>query len=332
MMTMRGRLAGFAMVLGLSVLGMTRPACAEYVFTVFDGPGDNGGGTTVNAINNNGAVVGFSTSGSGTVLTNFIRNPNGSLPTLNIANDPMAMANGINDSNQVVGVTGGDAFALTNNLFFLPKVNGTTSSEVALGLNNNGTIVGQYTDSGTGATPGFLYKNGVFTTLNPTINAQVTNAQGVNSANQVTGFYSIDGVHQHGFLYDLNTNSYKLLADPNVNDLLLTQFLGINDKGLAVGYYQTASTNSQQGFLYNIATSTYTFLDAPGAANLNGTSITQITGINNSDQISGFYVDANGRQRGFVASPVPEPGSIALFGVGIVGIAAFVRRKRPMTR
>ena len=66
-------------------------------------------------------------------------------------------------------------------------------------------------------------------------NASVTNAHGVNNNGLVVGFYSTDGVHQHGFTYDIKTAAYKLLADPFVGNLELTQFLGINDNNQAVG-------------------------------------------------------------------------------------------------
>jgi len=61
----------------------------------------------------------------------------------------------------------------------------------------------------------------------------------VNNEGEVVGFYSIDGLHQHGFLFNDVTDTYQLLADPNVVNVELTQFLAINDEGQAVGYYQT---------------------------------------------------------------------------------------------
>ena len=102
---------------------LSTPAWADSMqFTNFDGPGNNGGGTTVNAINNNGAVVGFSTNNASTptLFTNFIRNPNGTFTTLNVNNDPLANANGINDNNVVVGASNNNAFSLGTTFTTLP--------------------------------------------------------------------------------------------------------------------------------------------------------------------------------------------------------------------
>jgi hypothetical protein len=115
-----------------------------------------------------------------------------------------------------------------------------------------------------------------FTTLNPVV-----------SALAVTGFYSTDGTHSHGFLFNSGTASYTLIADPNVPNFVFSQLLGINDKGIVVGYYGTTNI-CQHGFLYDIATGQYTFLDDPNQAVINGVSVTQITGISDSGEITGF--------------------------------------------
>ena len=131
-----------------------------YNFTSFDSPGNNGGGTTVNGINNAGDVIGFSSdnAASPTLLTNFIRNPDGTFNVLSTGGDPLAMANGVNNSREVVGGTSnGSAFLFAGgSLTILPSVNGTTASQTAFEINNAGQIVGQYTDNATDTTPGYL--------------------------------------------------------------------------------------------------------------------------------------------------------------------------------
>ena len=322
--------AGLAALVAL----MSSTARADlYQFTNFDGPGQNGGGTTVNAINNNGAVVGFSSDNAmtPTLLTNFIRNPGGTFTTLNVNNDPLANANGINDNGVVVGLSNNNAFSLdskTNVFTVLPPAKpGDTGMETAFGINKAGTIVGQFTQNSTDTQPGFVLANGKFTTFQATGTSTVTNVQNINNNGLAIGFYSADGVHQHGFTYDTGTQTLAPLADPIVANLVLTQFLGVNDAGLAVGYYQT-NDGSQHGFLYNLNTHMYNFLDDPNAAK-SGFSITQITGINDANQIAGFYIDAaTGLQRGFEANPVPEPSSMLLAGLGLTSSLAYARLQR----
>ena len=89
---------------------------------------------------------------------------------------------------------------------------------------------------------------------------------------------------------------------------------------------------TRDGALFNTSTKAYTFLDDPSAA-LSGVSITQITGVNDSGEIAGFYVDATtGLQRGFVAAPsasaVPEPGAFGLMLGSLLPLLAAGRRLR----
>ena len=267
-----------------------------------------------------------------TLFTNFTRGAGGLFSILNLGS-PLAMANGVNAAGTVVGGSNNFAFLLSGaNLTTLPPVNNTTVAEIAFGVNDGGLVVGQFTDGNTDTTPGFVLAGGKYTILNPTPNATVTNAQGVNNLGLVTGFYSLDGVHQHGFFYNSTTQQFSLPPDPNVPNLVLTQFLGINDNGLAVGYYQLPD-GSQHGFLYNTATQGYLFLDDPNAAT-SGLSITQITGVNDAGEIAGFYVDAaTGIQRGFIATPAlanpaPEPGTLSLLLGALLLVAGRFRMNR----
>ena len=347
----RSTLSGLALGAAL-VLPLAQAAQAQYKFTNFDGPvrttaGATLAATTVNGISNSGAVVGFTADGNG-VFTNFSGTP-GALATLNLSGT--ANANGINTSKQIVGANGTNAFTLNSispadTPLPMPAVNGTTISEVGFGINDSGVIVGQYADGNTGTTPGFVDVNGAYTILNPVApvnGALVVNAQGINNNGLVTGFYATNNnaTDQHGFLFNTKTNGYTLLPDPSTaktanGNLALTQFLGINDTGEAVGYYQTKDTGSQFGFLFNTATDAYTLLDDPLAAPFNGTQITQITGINDAGTIAGFYVDANGAQRGFVGAPVPEASTMVSLGVllalGVGGLAWTARKRRVLSQ
>jgi hypothetical protein len=302
--------------LGLAALGFTActsmsstppiEASTRFDFTSFDGPG--GGSTTVNGMNDDGDVVGFTmaTSGSATVNTNFVRHPDGTFTTLSIS-DPAASANGINNAGTIVGVANSAAFVLPNagQLAALSPFGATTSG--AFGINAGGVVVGQFAKSAT-VSPGFVDAGGAFAEIDPTAASIMTFAQTINADGTVAGFYSEDGTTQHGFTYDSASKVVALVADPSTpriqaSALVLTQLLSINGRSQVAGYYQTTD-NSQYGLVYDVADGTYVFLDEPQAAPFNGVQTTQITGIDDANELAGFYIDATGAQHGFVATPM----------------------------
>jgi uncharacterized membrane protein len=292
----------------------------RFQFLNFDGPtpGTNAAtGTNANGIANSGTSVGFTIDNDGN-LHNFTVNPLRStkLQLLNINGSTKAMAFGVNSSGVVVGTDGnGNAFYLSRGVVktFIPTGG---SSATAFGINDNGTIVGQYVNGG--ATPGFIRVNGkTFITINAPSGPNTVNAQGINNKGLVVGFYVGTDGQDHGFMVNESFGrrtptslTGTAIADPTIPNVagepgatfVFSQILGINDKGIAVGYYGD-STTSQHGFLYNTKTGQYTFLDDPSEAFNNGVEVTQITGITNSGEITGFYSDANGVFHAFVANP-----------------------------
>ncbi|HZW29856.1 MAG TPA: hypothetical protein VFF52_04060 [Isosphaeraceae bacterium] len=290
-----------------------------YEFLNLDGPtpGTNAAtGTNLNGISNGGTSVGFTIDNQMNLL-NFTTNPlrSKTANVLNINGSMKAMALGVNSAGTVVGTDGnGNAFSLSRRGVLKTFIPNGGMSATAFGINDQGTIVGQYVTST--ATPGFIQVNGKSSlTINAPSGPNTVNPQGINNKGLVVGFYVGTDGQFHGF--DLNVKAARNgvltgtpVADPTIPTVagepgatfVFSQILGVNDKGIAVGYYGD-STLSQHGFLYNVKTKQYTFLDDPSEAFNNGVEVTQITGITNSGELTGFYSDANGVFHGFVAIP-----------------------------
>jgi hypothetical protein len=93
------------------------------------------------------------------------------------------------------------------------------------------------------------------------------------------GFYSVNG-HYHNVNFPTGDN-----ASPQVD-----QLLGINDHGVAVGFY-TNGQGSNRGYEYNTGTHQFTRVLPPGFTNstsLHSPSLTA-TGINDHGDVTGFY-------------------------------------------
>jgi uncharacterized membrane protein len=286
-----------------------------FTFLNFDGPnsGTNAGaGTNMNGISNSGSSVGVAIGNDGQ-FHNFVVNPLKSrfATVLNINGSTTAMAFGANSGGTVVGTDGnGNAFTLRHGKLntFIPTGG---MSATAFGINDKGTIVGQFVTAN--ATPGFIKNGRSYITINAPSGPNVVNAQGINNKGLVVGFYVGTDTQVHGFMANQKVAKNGAItgvaiADPTIPNVpgepgatfVFSQILGINDHGIAVGYYGD-STTSQHGFLLNTRTGQYTFLDDPSEAFNNGVEVTQITGITNSGEITGFYSDANGVFHGFVA-------------------------------
>jgi uncharacterized membrane protein len=305
------------------ITDVTLDAGGGYRFRDFEGPTTRnvvatvaGTGANINGIANSGTAVGYTVGNDGTYL-NFATNPLRSRTTriLDIKGSTTAMAYGINSAGTVVGSDGdGSAFTLSRRGALKTFIPTGGMSATALGINDGGTIVGQYVTST--ATSGFIRVRGkTYVTVNGPTGSTMVSAQGINDKGRVVGFYVGADGQDHGLTVDARgmkrgTLTGTAIADPTIPQVagetgatfVFSQVLGINDKGIAVGYYGD-STGSQHGFLYDSRTRHYTFLDDPSEAFCNGVEVTQITGITNSGEITGFYSDANGVFHAFAAIP-----------------------------
>lgn len=92
---------------------------------------------------------------------------------------------------------------------------------------------------------------------------------------------------------------------------------GINDAGQIVGQYFDVGSRGH-GFL--LSGGVYTPIDVPGAI------AATARGINDAGQIVGDYIDAGfSRSGGFLATPIPEPSTLTLFSIGLLGMLGYAR-------
>ena len=106
---------------------------------------------------------------------------------------------------------------------------------------------------------------------------------------------------------------WSLLSDPNegTGADAVTEILGINDKGFAVGFYVNSSGN-KVAIEINYANSTYTEIHPPGAVDA------EATGINGRGFITGWYTNVNGNTQSFYLQggtyyPFSYPGAEATY-------------------
>lgn len=281
-------------------------------FINFDPASGSTAGSNANGISNKGLVVVTEIDFNGN-FTNFTGTPARTV-ALNLGLQDMAF--GINSEGTVVGAHNGAAFFMQPNGTPQPFP-GPAGATNAFGINDVGNVVGQFTNAN-GNSLGFLVRNktkSAYITIYPPSGPEIVNAQGINNFGLIVGFYVGNDGQTHGFTANVanarrGSLTGQAVADPAIPNVpgepgatfVFSQILAVNDAGIAVGYYGD-STTSQHGFIYDTNTGIYTFLDDPSEAFNNSVEVTQITGISDSGELSGFYSDANGVFHSFTACP-----------------------------
>jgi probable HAF family extracellular repeat protein len=217
-------------------------------YSSFDRPGAASGTTAATGINDSGTVVGFYQTAAG-ANRGFIKSGT-TYTALNVSGSTDTWAYGINNVGQVVGyyldnVNGfAHGFVRTGTTFTTLNVPGTNTTDTyAYGINAAGKVVGSFSDD-TGQ-HGFIYANGVYTTVNHPSAVYGTVLNGINGNNAVVGTYiGQDGVITRGFLLD-GTN-YTPLDNPSATDGTFPE--AINDGGTVAGYFYDATGLGTHGF------------------------------------------------------------------------------------
>ena len=157
-----------------------------------------------------------------------------------------------------------------------------------LGVNNGDGIAGYHNfDANSGFT---LVLPNHFTTENFP-NSTMTQVVGINNNAQTAGFYVDQAGNTHGFTFQ--NGVYSTVDYPKT---VFNQLLSQNDMHQAAGYYSMSANNSTPDFpyIYDELGGVFQLITIPGAV-----GGAQATGINNSQQVCGFYIDFHGVNHGF---------------------------------
>jgi uncharacterized membrane protein len=168
-------------------------------------------------------------------------------------------------------------------------------------INDAGAIVGSFLDSSF-ATHGFSYKNGKWTQIDFPGSAD-TEANGINAAGDIVGVYDSPQPVTHAFM--LRNGQYQRLDTPFGTQSVA---LAINDPGSITGVGYTDPANGPfTGFVKSHDNfSSFQFPDS---------LLTQLSSINNSNDLAGSFFDPDGNFWGMVTvSGIPYQVDAGVFG------------------
>lgn len=273
----------------LILVAMNTALAASYSFTYFDYPDARTGCTYPTGINNAGTIVGTYKDAATLINKSFTMNG-----TTHASVDfPGAKpggtyVQGINDAGTIVGNALDHGFTLSGGIYQYYYNHPEYWKVMPYGINNAGSIVGQYYLYG--SWPGFSLIGGNWTSVEFPGSARWglyygVVAQCINDAGMIVGWYRDADLAVHGFT--LNGTTYTSVDYLGATSTYLT---GINNAGTIIGW-----AGGKGGFVLNGAT--YASVRCPGG------NLTVPTGINNAGMIVGTCNDSNGVQRAFLATP-----------------------------
>jgi hypothetical protein len=300
-----------ALALAAPAGASTGPAAVHYSFTTLDNHKD----LTFNqllGINNEGLISGYFGSGmpghpnKGYLLEKPYHQSD--YVSENFPGSAQTQVTGLNNMGNTVGFwanaaganfgfyTAGTHFHEVN---FPAESMSSPPMDQLLGINDHGVAVGFYTNAKM-LSRGYTYnihthKFGRVLIPGTTVaNGPTLTAAAINNKGYIAGYYNLANGETVAFLK--RNASFSTLIAPHSSS---TQAFGVNNSGVVVGDYTVGTGKNQKmhGFVWTVAHGFQTVNDP------HGVNTTTINGINNNDDLVGFYVDASGNTDGFLAKP-----------------------------
>jgi hypothetical protein len=188
----------------------------------------------------------------------------------------------------------------------------------AVGINDEGIVTGYYTDPATSDVLSFVSKRGELITGISGPGDTYTSLGPANNFGLESGNYG-DLSNQQAVFYDIRRGTFTPL--PEIPGLPFSFGDGVNDFGHASGVaypsgnWQTGGNGLGTNWIWD--GEHYSFFEVPGA--VNGTVA---GGINDRDQVTGYFVDSSGLPQGFVKdgknfTTFNAPGALYTVAFGI---------------
>jgi probable HAF family extracellular repeat protein len=288
----------------------------------FDPNGPPSLDSTARRLNASGQVVGYSYGSDGNIR-GCLWDAGSGMRDVGTLGGTSSCANGINDSSQVVGWTYTASGA--QHAFLWQKDTGMTDLGGGMingtGINNAGQVTGATITSG-GATHAFRWQSGSGMEDLGSLGGWSIGYD-INSVGDVVGISTDAGnTYQHAVIWDASGFTDLTAGLPEPCSAIA---YGLNDIGqVVVRAFQIGTLNSQKYYIWSRSTGLED-LNTMLAPAYSDWQVTGVQNISNTGQVVGNAIH-NGQTHAIVLTPVPEPASLALLGVGAAALLMCRRR------